>query len=101
MKDIISHINREFENRVRLGIMSILMVSEWADFKQVKNLLQVTDGNLASHVAALDKAGYIQVRKAFVGRKPRTSYRATAKGRKAFRDHLDALEKLLRESQGS
>jgi DNA-binding MarR family transcriptional regulator len=99
LKDIISHINRQFENRVRLGIMSVLMVEEWAEFKQLREVLQVTDGNLSSHASALEKAGYIQQLKEFVGKRPKTSYRATAEGRKAFRDHLNALEKLLKENR--
>lgn len=97
MKDIIASLNREFENRIRLGIMSILVVNDWVEFNTVKQLLAVTDGNLASHTTALEKAGYIEVKKEFVGKKPRTSYRVTHVGRKAFTDHLNALEQLLRK----
>ena len=94
---MISHLNKEFESRVRLGIMSVLMVNDWVDFNEMKSLLEVTDGNLASHSAALEKAGFIEIRKVFVGKKPKTSYRVTQSGRKAFEDHLAALEKLLRK----
>jgi DNA-binding MarR family transcriptional regulator len=96
MKDIIAGLNKEFDNRVRLGIMSILMVNEWVDFNTVKTLLSLTDGNLASHIAALEKIAYIAVKKEFVGKKPRTTYNVTPEGRVAFRAHLDALEKLLK-----
>jgi DNA-binding MarR family transcriptional regulator len=92
---IIDGLNKNFENRVRLGIMSVLMVHDWVDFTEMKELLQVTDGNLASHSSALEKVEYIEVKKEFVGKKPRTSYRVTQKGKQAFQEHLTALEKLL------
>ncbi|MDR6517188.1 winged helix-turn-helix domain-containing protein [Chryseobacterium camelliae] len=91
----ISQLNKEFESRVRLGIMSVLMVNDWVDFSEMKSLLEITDGNLASHSNALEKSEYIEVKKEFVGKKPRTSYRVTQKGREAFTEHLNALEKLL------
>lgn len=91
----ISKLNKEFESRVRLGIMSVLMVNEWVDFTDMKNLLEITDGNLASHSTALEKSRYIEVKKEFVGKKPKTSYRATTAGKDAFKEHLAALEKLL------
>ncbi|MCC2589606.1 winged helix-turn-helix domain-containing protein [Chryseobacterium sp. MFBS3-17] len=91
----INQLNKEFESRVRLGIMSVLMVNDWVDFTGMKNLLEVSDGNLASHSTALEKAGYIEVKKEFVGKKPKTSYRVTQAGREAFTEHLNALEKLL------
>ena len=91
----INNLNKEFESRVRLGIMSVLMVNDWVDFTEMKNLLEVTDGNLASHSTALEKSKYIEVKKEFVGKKPRTSYRVTQSGRKAFAEHLAGLEKLL------
>ncbi|MFI5171135.1 MAG: winged helix-turn-helix domain-containing protein [Chitinophagales bacterium] len=97
MKDIILKLNKEFENRVRLGIMSILVVNEWVEFNSVKSLLDLTDGNLASHVSALEKTGYLEVKKEFVGKKPRTTYRVTATGRIAFEEHLNALEMLLKK----
>ncbi|MCY0979202.1 transcriptional regulator [Chryseobacterium wangxinyae] len=91
----ISKLNKEFESRVRLGIMSVLMVNDWVDFSEMKNLLDITDGNMASHSNALEKANYIEVKKEFVGKKPKTSYRVTQSGRIAFTEHLDALEKLI------
>lgn len=92
---MISHLNKDFESRVRLGIMSVLMVNDWVDFNEMKHLLEVTDGNLASHSSALEKSSYIEIKKEFVGKKPKTSYRVTNSGRKAFEEHLMALEKLL------
>lgn len=91
----INQLNKEFESRVRLGIMSVLMVNDWVDFTEMKNLLEITDGNLASHSTALEKSKYIEIKKEFVGKKPKTSYRVTQTGRDAFAGHLSALEKLL------
>ncbi|KIC65204.1 winged helix-turn-helix domain-containing protein [Chryseobacterium taiwanense] len=91
----INQLNKEFESRVRLGIMSVLMVNDWVDFSEMKSLLEITDGNLASHSSALEKSNYIEVKKEFVGKKPKTSYRVTQSGRLAFTEHLNALEKLL------
>ncbi|MEM1320007.1 MAG: transcriptional regulator [Bacteroidota bacterium] len=99
MKKIIHQLNKTFDNRIRLGIMSILLVNEWVEFKTIKEMLELTDGNLASHIAALEKKEFIEVRKQFVGRKPQTSYKATEPGRKAFNDHLDALEQLLKNRE--
>ncbi|MGS2763907.1 winged helix-turn-helix domain-containing protein [Sinomicrobium sp. M5D2P9] len=96
---IIDDINKAFDHRVRLGIMSVLMVNEYADFKGLKELLDVTDGNLASHAKALEQAGYITVQKQFIERKPNTRYTATLSGKAAFKKHLDALEKLINRSE--
>lgn len=79
MKNLISNINKAFDHRVRLGIMSILMVNEFADFTTLKELLGVTDGNIASHIKALEKKGYVKVEKSFIDRKPNTRYSATKK----------------------
>jgi DNA-binding HxlR family transcriptional regulator len=96
MKNPIQGLHKEFENRVKLGIMSVLMVNESVEFNDLKQLLEVTDGNLASHASALEKKEMISIQKKFVGKKPNTSYSATTKGRKAFKDHLAALENLLK-----
>ncbi|MCV2484091.1 transcriptional regulator [Flavobacterium sp. SH_e] len=93
---IIDKLNKDFESRVRLGIMSVLMVNDWVDFTEMKTLLNITDGNLASHSSALEKAGYIEVKKEFVGKKPKTSYQVTNLGRAAFKEHLSYLEKLMK-----
>jgi DNA-binding HxlR family transcriptional regulator len=79
--------------------MSILMVNETQDFNSLKETLQITDGNLASHLKALEKSGMIEVRKQFLGRKPNTSYVATKKGKSDFSDHLNALEELINKSK--
>lgn len=91
MKNILLHINKAFDNKVRLGIMSVLMVNERSDFNTLKELLDITDGNLASHMKSLENEKYIEVEKKFIGRKTNTSYKATDKGKKAFQAHLDAL----------
>ena len=78
--------------------MSVLMVNESADFTTLKELLGVTDGNLASHTKALETEEYIMIEKQFIGKKPNTSYSATKTGRKAFQDHIEALEKLIKKS---
>ena len=93
---IIDKLNKDFESRVRLGIMSILMVNDWVDFTEMKTLLNITDGNLASHSSALEKGDYIEIKKEFVGKKPKTSYRVTNLGRVSFVSHLNSLEKLFK-----
>ncbi len=95
----IHKLKKAFESRVRLGIMSVLMVNDSVDFNTLKDLLKITDGNLASHSAALEKEGYIHIKKEFVGKKTSTTYSATKIGVKAFEEHLEALEKLLRNSR--
>lgn len=95
MKNILQNINKVFDNRVRLGIMSALMVNESLDFKSLKKLLGVTDGNLASHIKSLQKSGYIVVMKQFIANKPNTSYQISTEGSKAFKNHIDALEQLI------
>lgn len=98
MKNILEGLDKAFENRVRLGIMSLLMVNDQLDFNSLKELLQVSDGNLASHLSALEKSEYILVNKQFIGKKPNTNYRATEVGRKAFNRHLGALEQLINKN---
>ena len=92
---MIEQLNKAFESRVRLGIMAVLAVNDWVDHARLRELLAVTDGNLASHLAALEGLKYVQVRKRFVGKRPNTSYKATVQGAKAFRAHLDAIEQLI------
>src|SRR5690606_823290 len=93
----LSLYDKILENRVRLQIMSILVANEHYDFNSLKELLQVTDGNLASNLKSLEKEGYITVEKSFINRKPHTKYRKTEKGQKAFEDHLMALENLIKQ----
>jgi DNA-binding MarR family transcriptional regulator len=95
----IANLNKAFDSRIRLGIMSALMVNEQVSYNDLKALLQVTDGNLASHLKGLEENGYIKVHKGFVGRKTNTTYSVTKAGEKAFRLHLDALEAMIRGAQ--
>lgn len=96
MRNLIDKLNKSFESRVRLGIMSSLMVNHSMDFNALKELLNITDGNLASHLKALEKEDMIKVSKRFIGRKPNTNYSITENGELQFRQHLDALETLLK-----
>ncbi len=96
MKELLKDLNKAFENKIRLGIMSGLVVNEYLDFNSLKELLSVTDGNLASHLKSLEKSGYIVFQKKFLGRKPNTKYSATEEGQKAFVKHIKAIEKLLK-----
>ncbi len=99
MKELIEKLNKSFENRIRLGIMSALMVNDGVDFLTLKELLDVTDGNLASHISALEKIDYIAIKKEFVGKKTKTTYVATSLGKKEFVMHLNALEKLVKQNK--
>ena len=99
MREIVAKLNKVFDNRIRLAAMSTLSVNDAMDFNSMKGLLDVTDGNLASHISALESEGYVKVTKRFVGKKPQTTYTLTATGRRAFTEHIDALEQLIRKSQ--
>jgi DNA-binding HxlR family transcriptional regulator len=96
MKSIIEGLDKTFDNRIRVGIMAVLVVNDWVDFNTLKELLKVTDGNLATHILGLEQAQYLAVKKEFVGKKPKTSYQATDLGKQAFSNHLNALENLLK-----
>lgn len=98
MIEAFQNINKAFESKVRLGIMAVLMVNENVDFNTLKELLSLTDGNLASHTRALEELGYIACRKTFVGRKPKTSFEATQEGKRAFKAHIEALESFLKST---
>lgn len=96
MKSPIEQLNKVFDSRIRLGIMSALMVNEEVSFNELKELIGVTDGNLATHMKTLEENGYVKVEKGFIGRKTNTTYKVTKAGEKAFRQHLEALEKMIR-----
>ncbi|MDR1516825.1 MAG: transcriptional regulator [Dysgonamonadaceae bacterium] len=98
MLDHLEDINKAFESKARLGIMSVLTVNDEADFNTLKDWLNLTDGNLASHTRALENIGYIVAEKKFEGRKPKTSYSATTQGKKAFQAHLQALESFIKSN---
>ncbi|MDQ3141676.1 MAG: transcriptional regulator [Bacteroidota bacterium] len=99
MRISIHGLHKAFESRIRLGIMSALAVNDMLDFNSLKNYLDLTDGNLASHLKGLEKEDFIGVKKSFVGRKPNTKYFITKGGKKAFVDHLKALEKLIKSQK--
>ncbi len=96
MKNPINGLNKVFESRIRLGIMSTLMVNEEFSFNDLKSMLEVTDGNLATHLMSLEESGYIKVHKAFIGKKTNTTYTVTKLGEKAFGEHITALEAMIR-----
>ena len=96
MKNPIENLNKVFDSRIRMGIMSALMINASINFNDLKELINVTDGNLASHIKALEESGYIKVQKGFIGRKTNTTYSATKAGEKAFKSHLDALEQMIK-----
>lgn len=96
--DWLDKFNKVLESKIRLGLMSVLVVNDSLSFNELKDLLQLTDGNLASHLRALEEAGYVEVQKQFLGRKPLTTYKSTESGQKAFSDHLQVLENMIRQN---
>lgn len=96
MNNPIENLNKVFDSRVRLGIMSTLMVNDEINFNDLKQLIDVTDGNLASHMKSLEDSNYVKVNKGFIGRKTNTTYAVTKVGQKAFQQHLDALEEMIK-----
>jgi len=97
VKSLFKQLDKAFENKIRLGIMSALMVNSQVSFNDLKEILDLTDGNLASHLKYLEKENYISVRKSFVNRKPNTVYTATQTGKTAFETHLNALEEIIKQ----
>jgi DNA-binding MarR family transcriptional regulator len=96
MKNPINGLNKIFESRIRLGVMSILMVNEEVNFNDLKQMLEVTDGNLATHLVNLEENGFIKIHKGFVGKKTNTTYAITRSGEKAFNEHITALENMIK-----
>jgi DNA-binding MarR family transcriptional regulator len=96
MKNPINGLNKVFESRIRLGVMSILMVNDEISFNDLKAMLEVTDGNLATHLVTLEENGFVKVHKGFVGRKTNTTYSITRTGEKIFNDHINALENMIK-----
>ena len=96
MKNPIIGLNKIFESRIRLGVMSILVVNDEINFNDLKQMLEVTDGNLATHLVNLEENGFIKVHKGFVGRKTNTTYSITKSGEKAFNEHITALEIMIK-----
>ena len=96
MNNPIDNLNKVFDSRVRLGIMSAVMVNNSINFNELKELLNITDGNLASHLKSLEENAFIKVEKGFIGRKTNTLYSITKTGEKAFKAHIGALEKMIK-----
>ena len=96
MKNPINGLNKVFESRIRLGVMSTLMVNDDVSFNDLKQILEVTDGNLATHLVNLEENGYIKIHKGFIGKKTNTTYSITRTGEKAFKEHIAALESMIR-----
>lgn len=92
---LIENLNKVFDSRIRLGIMSGLMVNKEMNFNELKEMLDITDGNLASHLKTLEESEFVKVQKGFIGRKTNTTYSVTRAGEKAFKTHLTALEKMI------
>lgn len=95
MKNPIENLNKIFDSRIRLGIMSAVMVNNEVSFNELKELLNITDGNLASHLKTLEESAFVKVQKGFIGRKTNTTYSITKTGEKEFKLHLDALTKMI------
>jgi len=96
MKETLSDLNKAFENRIRIGIMSVLLRNNWVDFTTLRNTLKATDGNLSSHLSSLEKLNMIKLKKQFINNKPKTSYKISRNGLRKFTLHLNALEELIK-----
>ncbi|MBK8292263.1 MAG: transcriptional regulator [Flammeovirgaceae bacterium] len=99
MKNPFENLDKVMEHRVRLQIISVLVANDSYDFNALKELLDITDGNLATHLKALEREKYISISKSFVDRKPNTRYKVTERGRTAFKKHIDALEELIKQQR--
>lgn len=99
MKNPFAQLDRILEHHLRLQIISVLAANDSYDYKSLRELLHVTDGNLATHIKALEREKYIHVTKSFLDRKPNTRYKITEKGRVAFRRHIDALEAVVKQQK--
>jgi DNA-binding MarR family transcriptional regulator len=98
-KNPFENLDKVLEHRIRLQIMSVLMTNDGYEFSALKDILGITDGNLASNIKALEKEKYISVSKSFIDRKPNTRYKITERGRTAFKKHLDALESVVKQQR--
>ena len=99
MKNPFENLDKVLEHRIRLQIMSILVANDGYEFNALKDMLSISDGNLASNIKALEREKYITVSKSFIDRKPNTKYKITERGRNAFKKHLDALEAVLKQQK--
>lgn len=99
MKNPFDNLDKLLEHKARLQIISVLAANESFDFNSIKELLSLSDGSLATHIKALEREKYISVTKTFVDRKPNTKFKATERGRTAFKKHLDAMEELIKQQK--
>ena len=99
MKNPFENLDKVLEHRIRLQIMSVLVTNDGYEFNSLKEILAITDGNLASHIKALEREKYISVSKSFVDRKPNTKYKISERGRNAFKKHLEALEAVVKQQR--
>jgi DNA-binding transcriptional ArsR family regulator len=88
-------IDEIFHSRIRLAIASVLVSAVEADFTHIRDAIGATDGNLNTHMGKLEEAGYVDIRKGYLGKKPLTTYRLTEKGRKAFTSYVENLGRFL------
>jgi DNA-binding HxlR family transcriptional regulator len=96
MKEEFDKLNKLFDSRIRVGVMSILMKANWVDFSTIKKTLGATDGNLSSHLSTLEKHNIIKLKKQFINNRPKTSYKINRQGLRKFAEHLEAFEKLTK-----
>lgn len=96
MKEALNKLNKAFDNRIRVGVMSILMKNNWVDFTTLKNLLGTTDGNLSSHLSVLESHNMIKLKRQFVDNRPKTSYKISRNGLRKFTEHLEAFRELTK-----
>lgn len=99
MKNPFESLDKVLEHRIRLHIMSILVANDGYEFNALKDILSISDGNLASNIKALEREKYVSVSKSFIDRKPNTKYKITERGKNAFKKHLDALEAVLKQQK--
>jgi DNA-binding MarR family transcriptional regulator len=99
MKNLFENLDKALEHRMRLQITSVLAANDSYDFNALKELLDTTDGNLATHLKALEREKYISINKSFIDKKPNTRYKITERGRTAFKKHIDAMEELIKQQR--
>lgn len=94
-------LDRVIHEKGRLAIMSLLAATEQLAFTEMRDILNMTDGNISVHIRTLQEAGYVAVTKSYRERKSHTTYNLTAAGRKSFTQYIDLLEKIVQQSKGS
>jgi predicted ArsR family transcriptional regulator len=99
LHSILSRLDKAFNNRIRLAILTMLTQNEWTDFNAIKVTLDLTDGNIASHMTALEEIDYVKVKKRFIGKRPNTSYSLSERGRRAYYTHVKALAELIEQTE--